>query len=192
MEADGRPMSTGTATNARTKPYPAPWLAWSVWSIGAVFYLAVFFLRAAPAVMTTELMRDFHIGAASLGQPFGLLLLLLRGDADSGRRPDQFLGRAEAAGMRRGYGRVRSVPVRRDGSFRPRLHRPRDHRRLHGGRMAGGLAAGRPLVSQPPVRYGFRAWACCSEIWARSSHRCRSVWRWSISDGVGRRWGRRP
>ena len=60
-------MSTGTATNARTKPYPAPWLAWSVWSIGAVFYLAVFFLRAAPAVMTTELMRDFHIGAASLG-----------------------------------------------------------------------------------------------------------------------------
>jgi sugar phosphate permease len=60
-------MSTGTVANARTKPHPAPWLAWSVWSIGAVFYLAVFFLRAAPAVMTTELMRDFHIGAASLG-----------------------------------------------------------------------------------------------------------------------------
>jgi sugar phosphate permease len=38
-----------------------------VWGIGAVFYLAVFFLRAAPAVMTAELMRDFKIGAASLG-----------------------------------------------------------------------------------------------------------------------------
>jgi len=35
--------------------------------VGAVFYLAVFFLRAAPAVMTGELMRDFGIGAASLG-----------------------------------------------------------------------------------------------------------------------------
>jgi sugar phosphate permease len=35
--------------------------------IGAVFYLAMFFLRAAPAVMTAELMRAFGIGAASLG-----------------------------------------------------------------------------------------------------------------------------
>lgn len=49
------------------KRFPAPWLCWSVWSIGAVFYLAVFFLRTAPAVMTTELMRDLHIGGASLG-----------------------------------------------------------------------------------------------------------------------------
>jgi sugar phosphate permease len=47
--------------------FPKPWISWSVWSIGAVFYLAVFFLRSAPAVMTTELMRDLHIGAASLG-----------------------------------------------------------------------------------------------------------------------------
>lgn len=67
MGADACPMSTGTASNVRTKPYPAPWLAWSVWSIAAVFYLAVFFLRAAPAVMTSELMRDFQIGAANLG-----------------------------------------------------------------------------------------------------------------------------
>jgi sugar phosphate permease len=29
--------------------------------------MAVFYLRAAPAVMTSELMRDFHIGAAQLG-----------------------------------------------------------------------------------------------------------------------------
>ena len=46
---------------------PRQWLSWCVWGIGAVFYLCVFFLRAAPAVMTAELMRDFGIGAASLG-----------------------------------------------------------------------------------------------------------------------------
>jgi sugar phosphate permease len=63
-------MSTETAaktTSATGKSYPPPWLAWSVWGTAAVFYLAVFFLRAAPAVMTAELMRDFHIGGASLG-----------------------------------------------------------------------------------------------------------------------------
>jgi sugar phosphate permease len=63
-------MSTETASKpsrADAKPYPASWLTWVIWGTGAVFYLAVFFLRAAPAVMTSELMRDFHIGAASLG-----------------------------------------------------------------------------------------------------------------------------
>jgi len=62
-------MSTTAApkANVSTKGLPAPWICWSVWSIGAVFYLAVFFLRSAPAVMTAELMRDLHIGAASLG-----------------------------------------------------------------------------------------------------------------------------
>lgn len=56
-----------TRSTVGTKPYPAAWLSWTVWGIGAVFYLAVFFLRAAPAVMTAELMRDFRIGGASLG-----------------------------------------------------------------------------------------------------------------------------
>jgi sugar phosphate permease len=63
-------MSAEPATKAPSntpRHYPPAWLAWSVWGTGAVFYLAVFFLRAAPAVMTAELMRDFHIGAASLG-----------------------------------------------------------------------------------------------------------------------------
>jgi sugar phosphate permease len=55
------------AQSAEARPYPAEWLSWSVWGIGAIFYLCVFFLRAAPAVMTAELMRDFGIGAASLG-----------------------------------------------------------------------------------------------------------------------------
>jgi sugar phosphate permease len=44
------------------------WLAWSVWAVAATFYLAGFYLRTSPAVMTTELMRDFRIAASQLGQ----------------------------------------------------------------------------------------------------------------------------
>lgn len=38
-----------------------------VWSFGACFYLLGFFHRVAPAVITNELMVDFSISAASLG-----------------------------------------------------------------------------------------------------------------------------
>lgn len=47
--------------------FPPAGLSWLIWGFAAFFYLSVFMLRAAPAVMTTELMRDFHIGGASLG-----------------------------------------------------------------------------------------------------------------------------
>jgi sugar phosphate permease len=47
---------------------PPAWLAWSVWGVAATFYLAAFYLRTSPAVMTTELMRDFGIKASQLGQ----------------------------------------------------------------------------------------------------------------------------
>jgi sugar phosphate permease len=43
------------------------WLAWSVWGTAAFFYLAGFYLRVSPAVMTGELMRAFTITAADLG-----------------------------------------------------------------------------------------------------------------------------
>ena len=46
---------------------PSIGLAWSVWGMGALFYLIGFFHRVAPAVMTTELMQTFRIDAASLG-----------------------------------------------------------------------------------------------------------------------------
>jgi MFS family permease len=42
-------------------------LAWFIWSLGALFYLVGFFQRVAPAVMTDELMQDFSINAAALG-----------------------------------------------------------------------------------------------------------------------------
>ena len=42
-------------------------LAWITWGFGALFYLMGFFQRVAPAVMTAELMHDFQISAAALG-----------------------------------------------------------------------------------------------------------------------------
>ncbi len=42
-------------------------LAWFIWGLAALFYMMGFFQRVAPAVMTGELMRDFSIGAAALG-----------------------------------------------------------------------------------------------------------------------------
>src|SRR5690349_7291601 len=53
--------------SSAARPFPPSALAWLIWGFAAIFYLGVFFLRAAPAVMTSELMRDFQIGAASLG-----------------------------------------------------------------------------------------------------------------------------
>lgn len=46
---------------------PPAWLSWGVWGLGAIFYLIGFYQRVAPAVMTAELMRDFDISAAALG-----------------------------------------------------------------------------------------------------------------------------
>jgi len=46
---------------------PPAWLSWSVWGVAAFYYLAAFYLRSSPAVMTTELMRDFGISASQLG-----------------------------------------------------------------------------------------------------------------------------
>ena len=48
-------------------PAPPLRLAWTVWGIGALFYLMGFFHRIAPAVITTELMQTFGINASGLG-----------------------------------------------------------------------------------------------------------------------------
>ncbi|MCF6247893.1 MAG: MFS transporter [Desulfobacula sp.] len=47
---------------------PPMTLAWFIWGLGALFYLAGFFQRVAPGVMTQELMQDFNIAASGLGQ----------------------------------------------------------------------------------------------------------------------------
>lgn len=43
------------------------YLAWLSWGLGAAFYFSGFYQRVAPAVMTDQLMIDFGIGAAALG-----------------------------------------------------------------------------------------------------------------------------
>lgn len=50
-----------------TPSFPPLKLAWLMWGLGAALYLTGFFHRVAPAVITDELMRDFNIGAAALG-----------------------------------------------------------------------------------------------------------------------------
>ncbi|MFB3855091.1 MAG: MFS transporter [Vicinamibacterales bacterium] len=52
---------------ARAPRFPPTGLALGVWGVAAFFYLAAFYLRNSPAVMTTELMRDFGITAVQLG-----------------------------------------------------------------------------------------------------------------------------
>ena len=42
-------------------------LAWTMWGLGALLYLIAFFQRVAPAVMTDQLMTEFTLGAAALG-----------------------------------------------------------------------------------------------------------------------------
>ena len=47
--------------------HPPLRLAWTVWGLGALLYLFAFYQRVAPAVMTDQLMADFAIGGAALG-----------------------------------------------------------------------------------------------------------------------------
>ncbi len=47
--------------------YPPAYQAWVVWGLGAALYFTGFYHRVAPAVMTDQLMADFNIGAAALG-----------------------------------------------------------------------------------------------------------------------------
>lgn len=61
-----RTASRPQASGAQARPSPG-WRAWLVWGIAALFYLTGFYQRVSPAVMTSELMRDFGIGAKNLG-----------------------------------------------------------------------------------------------------------------------------
>ena len=106
-----------------------PWLpaalSWSVWGVAATYYLAAFYLRSSPAVMTTELMRDFGISASQLGQFLRRVFLRLHRDADSDRRAGRLVGRAAAADRGIARGRGGHLPVRRDEQLRARLGRTR-------------------------------------------------------------------
>ncbi len=49
------------------QPHPSLLLALGVWGLGAALYVIGFFHRVAPAVLTNELMTEFSLGAAALG-----------------------------------------------------------------------------------------------------------------------------
>ena len=51
----------------KNRTYPPAYQAWVVWGLGAALYFVGFYQRVAPAVMTDQLMADFNIGAAALG-----------------------------------------------------------------------------------------------------------------------------
>lgn len=46
---------------------PPTSLAWTIWGLGALLYLIGFYQRVAPAVITSELQREFGLTAAGLG-----------------------------------------------------------------------------------------------------------------------------
>jgi sugar phosphate permease len=49
------------------KNFSPAWLGWLMWGLVAMLYLLGFFQRMAPAVMVDELMRDFRISGAMMG-----------------------------------------------------------------------------------------------------------------------------
>ncbi len=55
------------AVNSRERAYPPLRLAFAMWGLGAALYLIGFYQRVAPAVITRELMSEFTLGAAALG-----------------------------------------------------------------------------------------------------------------------------
>ena len=53
--------------NSEKRAYPPLRLGFAMWGLGALFYLIGFYQRVAPAVITRELMSEFSLGAAALG-----------------------------------------------------------------------------------------------------------------------------
>lgn len=53
--------------NPSERAYPPLRLAFAMWGLGAALYLIGFYQRVAPAVITRELMGEFSLGAAALG-----------------------------------------------------------------------------------------------------------------------------
>lgn len=49
------------------RAFPPAGLAWSIWGTAALLYLFAFYQRVAPAVITDQLMAEFAIGGAALG-----------------------------------------------------------------------------------------------------------------------------
>jgi MFS family permease len=53
--------------NLDKQKFAPVWLGWTMWGLVAALYLIGFFQRMAPAVMVTELMAEFSLGGALMG-----------------------------------------------------------------------------------------------------------------------------
>ena len=60
-------ISKSNVTPSDAAQPPPVSLAWTMWGVGAIFYLLGFYLRVAPAVLADTLMVDFGITATALG-----------------------------------------------------------------------------------------------------------------------------
>jgi nitrate/nitrite transporter NarK len=60
-------VSEAERNRAREGRLPPASLAWTMWGLGAALYLIAFYHRVAPAVITRELMSEFGLTAAALG-----------------------------------------------------------------------------------------------------------------------------
>ncbi len=58
---------------------PSEFRAWFVWSLGALAFAYGFFMRVSPSVMVDDLMRDFSVGAAVLGNLSAIYLYVYAG-----------------------------------------------------------------------------------------------------------------
>jgi sugar phosphate permease len=54
-------------SNNEMSKYAPDWLAWAMWGLVANLYMIGFFQRMAPAVMVNELMGEFALGGALMG-----------------------------------------------------------------------------------------------------------------------------
>lgn len=63
----GQARQAGKLSGRLSGAAPPLRLAFAVWGLGAALYLAGFYQRVAPAVITRELMSEFALGAAALG-----------------------------------------------------------------------------------------------------------------------------
>jgi MFS family permease len=58
---------TTVSLDETTRPPPAMARAFAAWAVAALFFFYAFVQRVSPSVMVEELMRDFAVGAAVLG-----------------------------------------------------------------------------------------------------------------------------
>lgn len=66
VETNSNKLPSGGYTD-QSEGQERRWMAWTVWSLGALFFFYEFLLQIAPSVMSTELRRTFSLTATQFG-----------------------------------------------------------------------------------------------------------------------------